>query len=80
MLEGYTSAREFFYLQEEPRNQGAFGHVKERIMWVLKEMVGGGDAELVYKGRKESPLPAPGIGKLYQAQQKMVLESAFEGF
>ncbi|KAK0207621.1 thiamine diphosphate-binding protein [Armillaria fumosa] len=80
VLEGYTSAREFFYLQEEPRNQGAFGHVKERIIWVLKEMVGAGDAELVYKGRKESPLPAPGIGKLYQAQQKTVLESAFEGF
>ncbi|SJL03317.1 related to Probable 2-oxoglutarate dehydrogenase E1 component DHKTD1 homolog, mitochondrial [Armillaria ostoyae] len=80
VLEGYTSAREFFYLQEEPRNQGAFGHVKERIMWVLKEMVGAGDVELVYKGRKESPLPAPGIGKLYQAQQRTVLESAFEGF
>ncbi|KAK0189264.1 thiamine diphosphate-binding protein [Armillaria mellea] len=74
VLEGYTSAREFFYLQEEPRNQGAFGHVKERIMWVLKEMVGAGDAELVVL------LPAPGIGKLYQAQQKAVLESAFEGF
>ncbi|KAK0488570.1 Transketolase, pyrimidine binding domain-containing protein [Armillaria novae-zelandiae] len=80
VLEGYTSAREFFYLQEEPRNQGAFGHVKERIIWVLKEMLGAEDAELVYKGRKESPLPAPGIGKLYQAQQKTVLESAFEGF
>ncbi|KAG7444529.1 2-oxoglutarate dehydrogenase, E1 component [Guyanagaster necrorhizus] len=80
VLEGYTSAKEFFYLQEEPRNQGSFGHVKERIMWVLKEMVGTGDAELVYKGRKESALPAPGIGKLYQAQQKAVLESAFEGF
>ncbi|KAJ7644236.1 Transketolase, pyrimidine binding domain-containing protein [Roridomyces roridus] len=43
---------------------------------VLQEL---GLGRLVYKGRKESAVPAPGIGKLYGAQQKAVIESAFEG-
>jgi probable 2-oxoglutarate dehydrogenase E1 component DHKTD1 len=34
---------------------------------------------VVYRGRKESALPAPGIGKIYGVQQKAIIEAAFEG-
>ncbi|KAL4266844.1 alpha-ketoglutarate dehydrogenase family protein [Pleurotus pulmonarius] len=78
VLQQYANAREFVYLQEEPRNQGAWTHVSPRIQHVF-EMMGRKDVELKYRGRKESALPAPGVGKLYAAQQKAVMESAFEG-
>ncbi|KAJ7025371.1 dehydrogenase E1 and transketolase domain-containing protein 1 [Mycena alexandri] len=72
----YTLVEEVVWLQEEPKNQGAWTHVAPRIETVLQELGIGG---LVYKGRKESALPAPGIGKIYTAQQKVVIEFAFEG-
>ncbi|KAF7299554.1 2-oxoglutarate dehydrogenase E1 component mitochondrial [Mycena chlorophos] len=73
VLGEYTQAEDIFWLQEEPRNQGAWPHVAERLASVVK------GRPVVYKGRKESALPAPGIGKLYGVQQKAVIGSAFEG-
>ncbi|KAJ3913557.1 dehydrogenase E1 and transketolase domain-containing protein 1 [Lentinula edodes] len=71
--------KETVYLQEEPRNQGAWTHVKDRLNWVLKDLDLGVDARVLFKGRKESALPAPGVGKLYREQQQKVIEAAFEG-
>lgn len=62
-------------MQEEPRNQGVWPHVKERLDFVLKQV--GWNVE--FRGRRESAVPAPGIGKMYGEQQKIVVESAFEG-
>lgn len=76
-LKEYTSADEFFWLQEEPRNQGAYTHVWSRIDNVLAGL--GHTARVGYKGRKENSMPAPGIGKIYAAQQSAVIRSAFEG-
>lgn len=78
VLEQYPNAESYSWLQEEPRNQGAFSHVGGRIASVLRRM-GKGNEELTYLGRKESALPAPGVGKLYQVQQRQVLESPFAG-
>jgi len=77
VLRGYTNAREWVWVQEEPRNQGAWGHVGCRIENVLKGM--GVEARLRYVGRRESAVPAPGIGGIYQRQQGEVLGGAFEG-
>ncbi|KAF5390860.1 hypothetical protein D9757_004439 [Collybiopsis confluens] len=83
VLEEYTKETlgEVMYLQEEPRNQGAWTHVRERIEWVLRDAKGLGmsGARLVYRGRKESALPAPGVSKVYKEQQQRVIEAAFEG-
>ena len=68
---GGSAAKECYFVQEEPRNQGVWPHVKERV-----EVVLGG---VMYRGRKESAVPAPGIGRMYAAQQKRVIELAFEG-
>lgn len=76
-LKRYTNATEYFYLQEEPKNQGAYTHVSNRINTVLEAV--GHDGRISYKGRAESAIPAPGIGRLYSAQQKAVIDSAFEG-
>ncbi|KAJ3984882.1 Transketolase, pyrimidine binding domain-containing protein [Lentinula detonsa] len=69
--------KEVFYLQEEPRNQGPWTHVRDRLDWVLQEL--GSDARVSSQGRKESALPAPGVGNLYKEQQQKVIDSAFEG-
>lgn len=76
VLARYSNASECYFLQEEPRNQGVWPHVKERLEVVLEQVGWKGHVE--FRGRKESALPAPGIGKLYAAQQKMVLDSAFQ--
>ncbi|KAG5644201.1 hypothetical protein DXG03_008864 [Asterophora parasitica] len=72
----YTRADEIFYLQEEPKNQGSYSHVASRIQPVFDAIEF--DGELKYRGRKESALPAPGVGKLYAVQQKAVIDAAFD--
>ncbi|KAF9479328.1 dehydrogenase E1 and transketolase domain-containing protein 1 [Pholiota conissans] len=74
----YGSAHEIMWVQEEPRNQGAFGHARERIASVLEGMRWD-DLTLEYVGRDESAVPAPGVGKLYQKQQRALLDRVFEG-
>ncbi|KAJ7599589.1 thiamine diphosphate-binding protein [Mycena floridula] len=75
VLGRYSSTAEVLFVQEEPRNQGSWGHVGGRIDTVLREL---GREPVVYRGRKQSALPAPGIGKMYQVQQQAVIQSAFE--
>lgn len=77
MLAKYTSAEEVVWVQEEPRNQGAYSHVRDRVDDVLENINWEGKP-LRYVGRRESAIPAPGVGKLYQAQQKTVIDSALE--
>lgn len=75
-LEAYKHVRDVFWVQEEPRNQGAFTHVQGRIQEVLHRL---GKGPLLYKGRAEDAVPAPGVGKVYGAQQKAVTDSVFDG-
>lgn len=76
-LQGYRQASEFYFLQEEPRNQGSWTHISNRLNTVLADL--GHSSGASYLGRKESALPAPGIGKIYAVQQKAVIEAAFQG-
>jgi len=74
-LKGYSNAKQFIWLQEEPRNQGAWMHVASRLNKVLVGL--GYRTGIVYSGRKEAPMPAPGIAKIYAAQQKEVIAAVF---
>ncbi|KAF8833695.1 hypothetical protein BDN67DRAFT_985851, partial [Paxillus ammoniavirescens] len=80
ILKPYTSSSttpEWLWVQEEPRNQGAWGHVKDRLGAVLNGL--GVQGEVRYIGRREDAVPATGTGKVYQAQQRAVVEGPFEG-
>jgi probable 2-oxoglutarate dehydrogenase E1 component DHKTD1 len=70
VLNGVTS--DVRWVQEEPRNQGAWTHVSPRAAQILKK-------PLEYHGRSQDAVPAPGVGKLYREQQKMVVTGAFDG-
>ena len=74
-LQAYTSAKQFLWLQEEPRNQGAWTHVATRLDAVLAGL--GHHKGAVYNGRKEASLPAPGVANVYAMQQKEILAAAF---
>ena len=76
VFESYGNASEFFWVQEEPRNQGAYAHVAPRLTSVLQRL--GRSEPVLYRGRAEGAVPAPGIAKIYAAQQKAVIEAAFE--
>jgi probable 2-oxoglutarate dehydrogenase E1 component DHKTD1 len=67
-----SGAHEVWWVQEEPRNQGAWTHVAPRAAQVLER-------PLVYHGRREDAVPAPGVGKLYREQQELVIKGAFDG-
>ncbi|KAH9887940.1 dehydrogenase E1 and transketolase domain-containing protein 1 [Cubamyces lactineus] len=75
VLSRYGDAKEIVWLQEEPRNQGAWTHVQPRLNAVLDRL---GRDKVVFKGRKEDAVPAPGIASLYGAQQKAVIDAAFD--
>ncbi|KAF8137705.1 thiamine diphosphate-binding protein [Boletus edulis] len=80
VLKPYTSSTckpEWVWVQEEPKNQGAWGHVKDRLGVVLSGL--GERAGVRFVGRREDAVPATGIGKDYQVQQRAVIEGAFEG-
>ncbi|KAH9848789.1 dehydrogenase E1 and transketolase domain-containing protein 1 [Lenzites betulinus] len=76
VLSTYKGAKEIVWLQEEPRNQGAWTHVQPRLNAVLERL---GRNEVTYMGRKEDAVPAPGIASVYGLQQRMVVDSAFDG-
>ncbi|KAN0135872.1 dehydrogenase E1 and transketolase [Lactarius tabidus] len=72
VLRGAAGDVDVRWVQEEPRNQGAWTHVAPRATQVLGR-------PLAYHGRREDAVPAPGVGKLYRIQQEAVTKGAFEG-
>ena len=72
LRQALSGARDVWWVQEEPRNQGAWTHVALRAAHIF-------DKPLVYHGRCEDAVPAPGVGKLYRAQQEFVIKGAFDG-
>ena len=77
-LKRYTKSREIVWVQEEPRNQGAFTYVEPRVNNLLTQNLKT-KVRIGYRGREEDAVPATGTGVVYKAQQERVLKSAFEG-
>lgn len=76
VLRGYVGAgTEVLWVQEEARNQGAWTHVEGRIREVLKELDDG--HRLRYAGRRESPVPAVGVGSWHKAESTRLFDAAF---
>jgi len=73
----YSTAEEIVWLQEEPRNQGAFSYVEPWVQAAWRNS--GKETAVRYVGRKADAVPAPGVVKLYGAQQKRVIDEVLEG-
>ena len=71
VLDGYPWAREVVWLQEEPRNAGAWSYVEPRLRALL-----GAERALRYVGRPERASPAEGWAEAHAAEQQRLLEAA----
>ncbi|MEA2489025.1 MAG: multifunctional 2-oxoglutarate metabolism enzyme, partial [Acidobacteriota bacterium] len=70
-LKGYPNATEIVWVQEEPRNMGAWPFINERIAAVL-----GTNQTLQYVGRPISAAPATGSHHRHEEQQKALVQRA----
>jgi 2-oxoglutarate dehydrogenase E1 component len=71
----YPSTAEIVWVQEEPRNQGAFLYVRDR----LEPMLAQSRRILRYAGRPEAAAPSTGSARRHAQEQAAVLEDAFSG-
>jgi 2-oxoglutarate dehydrogenase E1 component len=76
VIAGYPNLREVVWLQEEPRNMGAWSFVSPRLRELLDEIKWPGD--FYYVGRAESASPAEGSTPRHHAEQSRILTTALE--
>ncbi len=72
-LARYTNAHDLVWVQEEPRNQGAWSFVAPRIEDVTTDNLG----RARYVGRVDSASPATGSPESHALELKLLLEAAF---
>ena len=71
----YENAKELRWVQEEPRNMGAWAFVRPR----LEELAGDRWQPPLFVGRTASASPATGSPESHQFEQDQIMEEAFEG-
>jgi 2-oxoglutarate dehydrogenase E1 component len=73
LLQRYPGAMDFRWVQEEPRNMGAWNFVQTRLKYVLTP-----SHRLTYVGRVPSASPATGSARVHQLEQERLVRQAFE--
>jgi 2-oxoglutarate dehydrogenase E1 component len=71
MFETYPSLEEVLWVQEEPKNMGAWLYVEQRLRNLL-----GTELPLRYIGRPERASPAEGYANVHERQQAELIEAA----
>jgi 2-oxoglutarate dehydrogenase E1 component len=69
----YPQAREARWVQEEPKNQGAWQYIAPELRTLL-----GMDVDFGYIGRDEAASPATGSYKMHQAEEAAILDEALK--
>jgi 2-oxoglutarate dehydrogenase E1 component len=72
ILSRYSAASNVIWVQEEPRNMGAWPFIRGHIQPML-----GPNQAIGYAGRPRSASPAPGSPKVHQREQSNLIEAAF---
>jgi len=75
ILEQYPKVRDFVWVQEEPRNMGAWNFMESRLRALLPP-----NTTLSYRGRKEASSPATGSYKQHHIEEDEFLRQALEIF
>jgi 2-oxoglutarate dehydrogenase complex dehydrogenase (E1) component-like enzyme len=73
ILRRYPSASDWRWVQEEPRNMGAWSFAQSRLKYVLTP-----GHRLTYVGRAPSASPATGSGRVHQLEQERLVRQAVE--
>jgi 2-oxoglutarate dehydrogenase E1 component len=73
IIDGYPHLREILWVQEEPKNMGAWTFVEPR----LREMTDG-EVPILYIGKPARPSPAQGSGRFHREEHAEIVRAAFE--
>jgi 2-oxoglutarate dehydrogenase E1 component len=74
VLASYPRASEVIWLQEEPRNMGAWAYMQPQLRDIVQR-----DVRVVYVGRSERASPAEGSPIVHQLEQARIVGEAFSG-
>jgi len=69
VIKKYRKAKQYFWVQEEPENMGAWFFMGRRLEKITEKPVG-------YIGRKASASPATGFPNVYRKEQNAVIQEA----
>ncbi len=72
VIEGYPNLREILWVQEEPKNMGAWTFVEPR----LRELTDG-EVPITYVGKPARPSPAQGSARFHKEEHAGVVRAAF---
>lgn len=72
-FESYPNLEEVRFVQDEPANQGPWPFYNEHLRDLIPDM-----PELVRVSRRSQSSTATGVSKVHQAEQKKLLDEAFE--
>jgi 2-oxoglutarate dehydrogenase E1 component len=73
LIDAYAGAEEVVWLQEEPRNMGAWTFVQPRLRQLL-----GANQRLQYVGRPEMASPAEGWADVHALEQRRLVETVLQ--
>jgi 2-oxoglutarate dehydrogenase E1 component len=74
VFEGYPNLREIFWVQEEPRNMGAWSFMFPRLQHLVSKIHK--SLTVGYIGRVEAASPAAGFLKAHELEQRLIVEQA----
>ncbi|MGH2544982.1 MAG: hypothetical protein ACRDIB_19490, partial [Ardenticatenaceae bacterium] len=74
LLSQYHRAEDVIWLQEEPKNRGAWLHAAGYLREIVKPQ-----AALVYAGKPARPSPSVGSSALHKLQQQEIILAALHG-
>jgi 2-oxoglutarate dehydrogenase E1 component len=74
VLSNYPRVRDVIWLQEEPRNMGAWGYMQPQLREIAKR-----DVRVDYIGRSERASPAEGSPIVHQLEEARIVSEAFSG-
>jgi 2-oxoglutarate dehydrogenase E1 component len=75
LVKRYPSVRELFWVQEEPRNMGAWRFMRSHLADLVATAAQ--PVKVQYVGRVESPSPATGFLKTHELEQHVLVDEAF---
>ncbi len=72
MVEGYPNLREILWVQEEPKNMGAWTFMDPRLRRMF-------DIPVRYVGKPDRPSPAQGSARFHKEEHAAIVSEALEG-
>ena len=75
-LERFKHTTDVLWVQEEPKNMGAWTFIHTRINAILEETHGTCEARMRYVGRNASASTATGSARVHQAEQEKLINEA----